>query len=44
MVGSFMKSFPDKSFAVSIIPNNAFPGIDQNGAAITGTIGDENDP
>ena len=41
--GSFLKSFPDKRFAVSIIPNNAFPGIDQNGAAISGAIGDEND-
>jgi uncharacterized protein (TIGR03437 family) len=44
LLGSFMKSFPDKSFAVSIIPNNAFPGIDQNGQPITGTIGDQNDP
>ena len=44
VLGSFMKSFPDKSFAVSIIPNDAFPGIDQNGQPIIGTIGDENDP
>jgi uncharacterized protein (TIGR03437 family) len=44
VVGCFLKSFPDKSFAVSIIPNDAFPGIDQNGQPITGTIGDENDP
>lgn len=44
VLASFMKSFPDKSFAVSIIPNNAFPGIAENGSAITGTIGDENDP
>jgi len=44
VLGSFMKSFPDKSFAVSIIPNNAFPGIDQNGQAIIGAIGDQNDP
>ena len=26
VLGSFTKSFPDKSFAVSIIPNDAFPG------------------
>ncbi len=44
VLGSFMKSFPDKSFAVSIIPNDAFPGIAEDGSAITGTIGDENDP
>jgi uncharacterized protein (TIGR03437 family) len=44
VLSSFMKSFPDKSFAVSIIPNNAFPGIAEDGSAITGTIGDENDP
>lgn len=44
VLASFVKSFPDKSFAVSIIPNNAFPGIAENGSAITGTIGDENDP
>jgi uncharacterized protein (TIGR03437 family) len=44
ILGSFLKYFPDKSFAVSIIPNNAFPGIAEDGTAITGTIGDENDP
>ena len=44
ILASFMKSFPDKSFAVSIIPNNAFPGIAEDGSAITGAIGDENDP
>jgi uncharacterized protein (TIGR03437 family) len=44
LLGSFLKNFPDKSFAVSIIPNDAFPGIDQNGRSIAGTIGDENDP
>jgi uncharacterized protein (TIGR03437 family) len=44
VLGSFMKSFPNKSFAVSIIPNDAFPGIDQSGQPIAGTIGDLNDP
>jgi hypothetical protein len=44
VVGSFNKYFPDKSFSVAIIPNDAFPGIDQNGNAIVGTIGDENEP
>ncbi len=44
VLGSFMKSFPDKPFSVSIIPNDAFPGIAENGSAITGQIGDENEP
>jgi hypothetical protein len=44
VVGSFMKSFPDKSFAVSIIPNDAFPGIAESGSLITGAVGDENEP
>ena len=44
VLGSFMKSFPDKSFAVSIIPNDAFPGIAQDGSVITGQIGDEDEP
>jgi uncharacterized protein (TIGR03437 family) len=44
VTSSFNKYFPDKSFSVAIIPNDAFPGIDQNGNAITGTIGDENEP
>ena len=42
--GSFTKSFPDKSFAVSIIPSDAFPGIAEDGSVITGHIGDENEP
>ena len=42
VIGSFNKYFPDKSFSVAIIPNDAFPGIDQSGNAIVGTIGDEN--
>ncbi|MDR3700511.1 MAG: beta-galactosidase [Candidatus Sulfopaludibacter sp.] len=44
ILGSFRKSFPDKPFAVSIIPNDAFPGIAEDGSAITGHIGDENQP
>ena len=44
VLGSFQKSFPDKSFTVSIIPNDAFPGIAEDGSAITGHVGDENEP
>ncbi len=44
VLASFEKSFPDKPFSVSIIPNNAFPGIAEDGSAITGQIGDENQP
>jgi uncharacterized protein (TIGR03437 family) len=44
ILASFMKYFPGKSFAVSIIPNDAFPGIAQDGSLITGAIGDENEP
>jgi uncharacterized protein (TIGR03437 family) len=44
VVTSFNKYFPDKSFSVSIITNNAFPGINQNGTLISGPIGDENEP
>jgi hypothetical protein len=44
VVNSFNKYFPDKSFAVSIIANNAFPGINENGTLIKGAIGDENEP
>lgn len=44
ILGSFLKSFPDKPFAVSIITSNAFPAIGENGAAITGTPPDANQP
>jgi hypothetical protein len=44
LLASFNKSFPDKPFAVSIIPTDAFPGIAENGSAITGMVGDENAP
>jgi probable HAF family extracellular repeat protein len=44
VISSFEKSFPGKSFAVSIIATDAFPPIDQNGAVITGTPPDPNQP
>jgi uncharacterized protein (TIGR03437 family) len=44
VIGSFEKSFPGKSFAVSVISTNAFPPIDQNGAVITGAPPDPNQP
>ncbi len=44
LLASFRKSFPDKSFAASIIPNDAFPGIAQDGSIIKGQIGDEDEP
>jgi hypothetical protein len=44
VLASFNKYFPDKSFSVAIIPNDAFPGINQNGNPITGMVGDENEP
>jgi hypothetical protein len=44
ILGSFLKSFPDKTFAVSIIPNGAFPAIDDSGAAIAGTPPDQDLP
>jgi hypothetical protein len=36
--------FPDKSFSVAIIPNNAFPAIDDSGQIITGNVPDANQP
>lgn len=39
---SFKKSFPDKTFSVAIIPNNAFPPIDDNGAVIKSNPPDPN--
>jgi hypothetical protein len=41
---SFNKSFPDKSFGVSIIPTNAFPAIAEDGTLIKGTPPDANQP
>jgi hypothetical protein len=37
ILGSFLKSFPDKSFSVSLIPtSSAFPAIAEDGSIITG--------
>jgi uncharacterized protein (TIGR03437 family) len=44
IVGSFNKSFPDKSFSVAIIPSNPFPAIDESGSVIKGAPPDENAP
>ena len=41
---SFIKSFPDKSFSVAIIPQNPFPPIAEDGSIITGTVPDQNHP
>ena len=42
ITSSFEKSFPDKVFSVAIIPQNAFPAIDESGAAIKGNGPDLN--
>ena len=44
ITGSFQKSFPDKSFSVAIIPQNAFPPIAEDGSVIRGTVPDQNWP
>ena len=44
ITASFKKSFPDKAFAVSIIPTNPFPPIAEDGSIIKGTPPDENLP
>ena len=44
ITNSFQKSFPDKPFSVSIIPQNPFPAIGQNGSVISGTVPDQNEP
>ena len=44
ILSSFTTYFPDKSFSVAIIPNNAFPAIDDNGLLITNKIPDANQP
>jgi glycosyl hydrolase family 42 (putative beta-galactosidase) len=41
---SFQTSFPDKSFSVAIIPQNAFPRIAEDGSVIKGTVPDLNEP
>jgi hypothetical protein len=44
ITSSFLKSFPDKSFSVAIIPQNAFPPIGEDGSVIKGTPPDQNQP
>jgi uncharacterized protein (TIGR03437 family) len=44
ILSAFRQSFPDKSFAVSIIGSNAFPAIAENGTLIQGTRPDPNPP
>ena len=44
ITNSFLKSFPDKSFSVAIIPQNAFPAIGEDGSMIKGTPPDQNQP
>jgi len=44
ITNSFLKSFPDKSFSVAIIPQNAFPPIAEDGSIIKGTPPDANQP
>ncbi len=44
ITNSFLKSFPDKSFSVAIIPQNAFPPIGEDGSVIKGTPPDQNQP
>lgn len=44
ITGSFQKSFPDKPFGVSIIPQNPFPAIAEDGSVITGVVPDQNQP
>ena len=44
ILGSFQKSFPDKSFSLALIPFVAFPGIAENGSLINGTVPDRNQP
>lgn len=44
ITSSFQKSFPDKSFSIAIIPQNAFPPIAEDGTIIKGTPPDANAP
>ncbi len=43
ITSSFQRSFPDKSFSVAIIPQNAFPPIAEDGSIVKGTPPDQND-
>jgi Beta-galactosidase len=44
ILSAFQTHFPDKNFSVAIIPQNAFPAIDDNGQIITTNIPDANQP
>lgn len=44
ILGSFIKSFPDKPFAVSIIVSGAFPAIAEDGSVNKGPAGDQTQP
>jgi hypothetical protein len=44
ITSSFQRSFPDKSFSVAIIPQNAFPPIAEDGSVIKGSVPDQNQP
>jgi hypothetical protein len=44
IVSTFKTYFPDKPLSVAIIPNNAFPPIDNHTNLITGSNADANEP
>jgi len=44
IISAFQASFPDKPFSVAIIPNNAFPPIDNNSQILTNKIPDATQP
>jgi len=44
ILNSFQKNFPDKAYNLALIPYVAFPGIDNNGNLISGTVPDRNQP
>ena len=44
ILSSFRRSFPEKSFRIAIIPNNAFPPISDNGQIFSNIIPDANQP
>jgi hypothetical protein len=44
ITGMFQSYFPDKTFTVALIPQSPFPAIGEDGAAIPGTVPDQNQP
>ncbi|HSP14558.1 MAG TPA: beta-galactosidase [Thermoanaerobaculia bacterium] len=42
ITNSFAKNFPDKSFSVAIIPQNAFPAVAEDGSIVKGPSPDQN--